>query len=457
MIDTSTIRKKGLMRRLAESQHGSVLILVALGIGAIMSVTGLVFEISNYASAKSRFNNAVDQALLAAAAAHSDNPTEFATQYLRTNLNETAKNVALESFSVSVSNNNTIWRASAKGTLKATIGGIIGITQFTLLHDAEVQWDTSTVSEIVAMVDVSGTMCAHFVRNQQDNGKAAIDFVPDQTCQKLAMMKEGLSQITKIGVGYSVAADGKAAYKVGIMPFTYKIRVPNPSAVPPFMYKGEQDAGYGSDYYTYLGDAEADAGPLPSVVPLKAIATEGDKAALMESINNITSGNADEFKRPAWKRSALAAEMSGLMLDPRYNDIFGGEKPAEFGAPNTKKIVIMMTDSANIGCCYTNYPPGNFRGHYIYSYHPDHLQLVGDGGKAGVCKQLKDAGVEVYTVLLDVNRDDMDAGGEEIVNSFQQCATDPSHAFEIAYGDEAKLKEVYGVIGKALIKLRLTQ
>ena len=67
MITFSMIRPGCLLRRLHTAQQGSVLIMVALGLGAIMSVTGLVFEISNYASAKSRFTNAVDQALLAAA------------------------------------------------------------------------------------------------------------------------------------------------------------------------------------------------------------------------------------------------------------------------------------------------------------------------------------------------------------------------------------------------------
>ena len=61
MITFSMIRPGCSLRRLRTAQQGSVLIMVALGLGAIMSVTGLVFEISNYASAKSRFTNAVDQ------------------------------------------------------------------------------------------------------------------------------------------------------------------------------------------------------------------------------------------------------------------------------------------------------------------------------------------------------------------------------------------------------------
>ena len=457
MITFSMIRPGCLLRRLHTAQQGSVLIMVALGLGAIMSVTGLVFEISNYASAKSRFTNAVDQALLAAAAAHSDNPTAYATEYLTTNMNETAKNVVIESFSVTVSNNSTIWSAKAKGFLKTSIAGIVGVSQFDLEHNATVQFDTSTVSEIVAMVDVSGTMCANFKRTQQEDGKIVIDFVPDETCQKLAMMKEGLSQIAKIGVGYSADAQGKAAYKVGIVPFTYKIKVPNPAAVPEFMYQGEKDAGYGTDYFTNVSDAEMTGGPIPMVQPLKAIANEADKAELLESINKISSSTAAEFERTAWKRSALGAQIAGLMLDPRHHDIFGGEKPADFGAPNTKKILIMMTDSANLGCCYTNWPAGNFRNHFIYSYNPDHKLLVGGNGQSGVCKQMKEAGIEIFTVLLDVNRADMDEGGNEIVDSFAECASDPAHAFEVAYNDQAKLKEVYGAIGKALIKLRLTE
>ena len=475
MTHLSTMRMAKTLQWLHKAQQGSVLILVAAGLAAIMAVTGLTVEISNYTAAKSRFNNAVDQALLAAAAANSDNPTEFATQYLKTNLNETAKNIEINNFEVSSADNKSVWTATAKGSLKSTIAGVVGITEFTLQHDAEARWDNSTVSEIVAMVDVSGTMCAHFVRNPQPDAKAVIEFVPDQGCKKLAMMEAGLTKITERGVGYGVNNAGAAGYKVGIVPFTYKIKVPNPAAVPAFMYKGEQNAGYGSNYYTNLGDAEGDAGALPAVWPLKSIATGADKAALLNAIKSLTtvqwSLDQDgglifdnpatppvEFNRAAWKRSALATEMSGLMFDPRYNDIFGGEKPADFGSPNTKKILIMMTDSANLGCCFTNYPSGNFRGHYIYSYAPDHDLLVGQNG---VCKQLKDAGVEIYTVLLDVNRDDMDAGGQDIIDAFQKsCATDDSHAFTVGGDEQQQAKQLvnaYSTIGKALIKLRLSK
>lgn len=454
------MRPNDLPQRFRAAQSGAALVLVAVSLGVMMTVIALAFETSRYAAAKSRFNNAVDQALLAAAAAHATDPTGYARQYFNTNLNETAQNVQLTSFTVTTDAGNTIWTASAKGVLGTSIAGIIGVKSMALSHTATVEWDNTTTSEIVAMVDVSGTMCAHFQRNVDKNGSVAVDFVPDQSCQKLSMMQNALSQIATIGIGYSGNAKDLPAYKVGVVPFTYKISLPNPAAVAttaPFLLKGEQDAGYGSDYFTNLADAVADAGPLPPVLPLKSIRNADDKAALLKSIAAVTTGDNQEFNRPAWKRSSLGAEISGLLLDPRYHTLFGGEKPAAFGTANTNKIVIMMTDSANLGCCFTNWPSTNFRNHYMYSYHPDHLQLAGDAQSPGVCKQMKDAGIEIYTVLLDVNRDDMDARGAEIVDAFEHCASDSSHVFEIPYGDEKTLETAYQTIGKALIKLRLAK
>jgi hypothetical protein len=307
-------------------------------------------------------------------------------------------------------------------------------------------------------------MCAKFNRVQEADGKVAIEITSDVNCTKLDMMKEALTQILTTGVGYRQSGNGQAidpSYKVGIVPFSFKVRLPNPSAAPSFLLQGEIDAGYDSNYFTNLTDAEANgSGSLPPVIPLMAIRGPEDKARLLAAVENITTNDAISFQRPAWKRSALGAQIAALMLDPRYQDMFGnaGAMPASFGAPKTDKIVIMMTDSANLGCCFTNWPIGNFRGHYIYSYTPDHHALVGQqGSNPGICEQMKHAGIEIYTVLLDVDKRDMGQGGEQIVDAFRECATSPSHAFEIAAGDTEKLKEAYRVIGKALIKLRLAE
>ena len=448
----------------ARIESGAIMILAAIALPALLVAAGLAFEVSNYTVAKSRFNNALDQALLATAAARPDNPTAFAREYMTTNLlSGEGEYITLDAFTITSTSDGIRWIGEAQGTVKPHLARLIGRDGLTLRHSAKVEWSDSTTSEIVAMVDVSGTMCANFQRTREVDGAVAIDFIPDRNCTKLDMMKEALTQILTIGVGYTEGGNGLAvepSYKVGIVPFSFKVRLPNPAAVPSFLLQGEIDAGYGSTYFTDLRDAEANgAGPLPSVVPLMPIRNDVDKANLLAAVNNITTNDAVSFNRPAWKRSSLGAQISALMLDPRYKDMFGtaGATPAAFGAPRTEKIVIMMTDSANLGCCFTNWPLGNFRGNYIYSHTPDHLALVGDGARPGICKQMKDAGIEIYTVLLDVDPNDMNQDGKQILAAFKDCATSSEHAFEIPYGDTETLKAAYKVIGKSLIKLRLTE
>ena len=447
------------LRALHRNESGASLVLIAVSMGLVMTTVGIAFEMSRYSSAKSRFNNGVDQALLAAAAANASDPTAYATQYLNTNLKGTAHDIKVTGFEVTTNAEKTSWVANAKGELHSTIGGAFGLRHMKLNHLARVEWDNTSTTEIVAMVDVSGTMCANFQRTRNASGGAdSIDFVPDRTCRKLSMMQEGLTNIANIGLGYSAAgAGGRPAYRIGILPFTYKMRLAHPEKVPSFMLDAERAAGYGDDYYTNLADAELNAGPLPAVVPLTPIYGASDKASIVEKIKQITGNPEATFQRAAWKRSSLAAQMSAMMLDPNHTDMFGGDTPAAFNDNSTKKVVIMMTDSANLGCCFTNWPENNFRNHYIYSYNPDHQHLVGDANRPGICQQMKDAGIEIYTILLDVDRSDMDARGAEIVDSFSHCASSPAHAFEVPYNDTERLKQAYGSVGRAIAKLRLAE
>lgn len=443
------------IRALRLDQRGAITLFLVFAISTILLAAALAFEFSKYTKAKARFNNALDQAVLAAAAANTDDPNAYGTKYFMANLSGELANITIASVRFSVTSGRETWRGVASGAMPTTFGRFIGIPELELHHDAVVGWDVNKKTEIVAMVDVSGTMCAKFERVTDQNGATAVDIVPDRNCTKLADMKEALGQIVNIGVGYTTNP-GSPSYKAGIVPFTFKVKVANPDNIPSFLLQGEQDAGYGSNYYKSFGDAEGSGPPIPAVTPLMAINNEADKNNFLSKVRQISGGANEEINRPFMKRSTVGASFSGLMLDPRYTGVFGGAKPEEFGS-NTRKIVIMMTDSANLGCCFTNWPAENFRNHYVYSYTPDHAVLVGAEGNPGLCQIMKDKGIEVFTVLLDVDRRDMDARGEEIVDSYQSCASGPDHAFEVAFNDRAKLREVYTIIGKAIMNLRLTE
>lgn len=446
-----------LLQRFTKAHEGSVLIIVALSLTTLLTASGIAYEMSKVTKAKARFTNALDQALLAAAASQSPSPQDYGLRYVQTNLASQGTAINITQFDLTHNATKTMWMLSAKATMDTNFSSLVGLGEIELKHTAKVEWDSRFKTELVAMVDVSGTMCANFSRSQLQDGSYSIDFVPDRNCTKLNMMKEALYNITEIGVGFNPNAAAAASYKVGLVPFSFKVRLPNPAAAPSLLTKPETDAGIDPMYYTNFADAELNGPPLPAVLPLTSINNQANKQALLDRINHLTTEGNGEFNRPFMKRSSLGAQVAGLMLDNRYQSVFGGERPADFTDNATKKVVVMMTDSANLGCCYTNWPENNFRNHYIYSYSPDHAALVGDAGRPGICQQMKDAGIEIYTILLDVDRRDMDARGAEIVDAFKNCASGEDHAFEIPAGDKDLLKEAYSVIGKALVRLRISE
>ncbi|MFM9889706.1 MAG: hypothetical protein ACKVOE_03540 [Rickettsiales bacterium] len=441
---------------------------MAVSFGVMVSAVLLSTEMSNYATSKARFTQALDEATLAAAASNAENPLAYGTQYFQANLNLhpsserfgdplVGDKMTVTNFVISANADRTEWTGVAEGTIKTSFGKIIGITSIPISSKATVSWDKDSHSEIVAMVDVAGIACTDVKRNSQQDGSVRVDFETDTSCAKLGMMHDALKNIASIGVGYT-ADNGLVTdpvYKVGIVPFSYKVKIPNTTNLPSFLTAGEKAAGFnGEAYFTNTADAENGV-PLPSIVPLTWIRNASDKQALLDKIDSLFTPDKKEFSRPFMVRPALGALASAMLLDPDYHTNFGGEQPVAFHTPKNDKIVVMLTDAANLGCCFTNWPSGNFANHYVYSYKTDN-DFLHDSSGNGLCKTMKEQGIEVYTVLFDVSKDDVDAGGE-IINAFDACATDDAHKFHIAYGDTATLQRVYTLIGKALMKLKLSK
>lgn len=449
------MKHQSFLQRFRRDQSGAIMLFIVFAITTILAASGVAFEMSRYAKAKARFNNSLDQAVLATAAANSNDPASYGTKYFNSNLAAEMPNIAVTRLAFSVSGNRETWTGSASATMPTILGKFVGVSQLELNHEATVGWDMNKHTEIVALMDVSGTMCAKFERVAEQNGSTVIDIEPDPQCRKLNQMKEALKQIVNIGVGYN-GLPGTPAYKAGIVPFTYKVKVANPDAIPAFVLAGEEGGGYGSNYYKNLADAEASGPPIPPVTPLTPINNAADKEAFKARAQALSTGTNNEISRPFMKRSAVGATFAALMLDPSYQNVFGGAAPDALKS-DTRKIVILMTDSANLGCCFTNWPADNFRNHYVYSYAPDHEALVGKNGSGGLCQAMKDQGIEIFTVLFDVDRRDMDERGAEIVDSFQQCASSPEMAFEVPYNNTKKLNEAYTIIGKAIMNLRLSK
>jgi len=259
---------------------------------------------------------------------------------------------------------------------------------------------TRHVEKVEAVITMAsgGTMCG--VKNRIPNpeatvpGDTIITLDRDENCTNFKAVKRGIRDfITILEDNETVST-----FKVGVVPYNFKVKMPNTNMIPPSLKANEPDG-----FYQNVNDAE----PLAKIVPLSTnIGAVWDEVARM---NQTPDGI-------AWSRSDLASHVAGLMLDPSQSTYFpGGARPDPFGTAGTRKIMIMMTDGANTGCCYTNWPIGNYENQYVYSYQPYNQEQL------KICDALKEQGVEIFTILFDVA--ETDAGGKEINNTFARCAS----------------------------------
>jgi hypothetical protein len=100
------------------------------------------------------------------------------------------------------------------------------------------------------------------------------------------------------------------------------------------------------------------------------------------------------------------------------------------------KIIILMSDGLNTqNRWYTNANPIDNR-------------MYGTGTGAGTCKNIKDAGITIYTV--QVNTD-----GDPVSTLLQNCASDASKFFHLTSANQ--MVTAFNQIGTALAKLRIAK
>jgi Flp pilus assembly protein TadG len=448
------------IRQLRCNESGSVVIMVAVGLLTLITVAGGAVDYSRYLRSKSNFNNAVDQALLAAATSSrmKEDINETAARYFAANYPTSGTEVTLKSIRVTNPEGGMKWRAEATAELKTSLIKIAGIDTLTLKHSAEVTWDISSRVDAVFLADTSASMCMNIVRAPNEQGVTRMQMNPDRSCKKLKALKESLLYVIDNGLA-PIQGAGGPVFNVGIVPFNHKVKLPNPAAIPSPLARIEATHAKGDpSYYSKFDDAE----PLTKVLPLTAINGEKDRQTLRDSINAITQVP----QGLGWTRSNIGTLTAALMLDPDYHASFGGVRPADFNPSATEKIVVMMTDGANIGCCYAAHPEGNFNNQYLYLYEVDNAHLVGlnkmpemrkwasDYGipEVGICDKLKQQGVKIFTVIYDV--DDRDPGGKAIKDAYSYCASSPQYFFDVSTADQLKI--AYKSIAQSFLKLRLS-
>jgi hypothetical protein len=422
------------------------------------------------------------------------------------------------------------WEIKATGSSESGTFGDV-----TLSHSGKVRWEGTTASEIVLVANVSGTMCT---KDSSRAGDDIYKFELVENCSnhatqsKLNAMKKGFQTVLDKGIEVvnlpNRISGSEFAYRVGVVPFNHKVKLPAltetrklPNArrigfVPHKPLEDQYTDAQLTEQYMFTDGWSAvgsgvklpntriiptplraneanlvikditnkivkpadgnfynnfnDVSPLPMVYPLVDIVNPQSKVALDTYIDSFYQ----DYQGLGWNRTNIGLLTAGLMLDPTYNSSFGGIKPANFKDPSTEKIVILMTDGANIGCCFASFPEETFKYQYLEEYAVDSAHMVGiqawknmggtwkDNWKTkygvpdkGVCETLKENDVKVYTIGFGIPKSDSVRGKAREV--LQACSSGDQFFFDLDENDQKGMEDAYRTIAQSLVKLRLVE
>lgn len=548
------------MKNIIKNEEGNVAIMIVtfIGVIAVALLTGLI-DISKGSNLKAQFDQNVDNALIAAVSsttAGDAEKTALAKQYFASNMPD-GEGFKLNSLKITtvgdsfeIAGNATVDEGSFLS--KIFDGGA------TFTKTAKAKWSGSKSSEIVFVANVSGTMCT---KDVSVSGEDKYKFEKVENCSavgtasKFNAMKNGFKYMIDAAIGaaemvkQTSTGTAQYLYKVGIVPFNHKVKMPTRSTVASIVQlpsgrkagfiagkpvteqytnfaesnlfvdgwdsikrvttmvkkcrKGKcsqvpyttnslpaglqnlptsmqipvalraSEGALGATYYLNFDDA----GPLPMVYPLINVTEKSDKAHMISFIDSMYQ----DYQGEGWNRSNIGLLTAGLMLDPAQNSSFGGQMPKGFDDAGNEKIVVLISDGANTGCCFASFPGESFEKQYLYEYAVDNAHMIGVqkwkdiGGDwkdswnqkysmpaKGVCEILKDSGVKIYTVALGINQNNpMRKKSEDVLKA---CASDMNpqndedgegYFYSVAEDDTEGLEKVYDKIASSLIKLKL--
>lgn len=453
---------KHIIKNFIHNKNGGILILGAASLVMLTTLVGGAVDYSRYMNVNSKFKNAVDNALLSAApVARSQNMTEVTKKFFYANFpKEYMESLVLTDIKVVENKQEMSWTVNVDANVKTTFSKFLGFDNFHIHHKAKIEWDISRRVEAIFTLDTSASMCMTVDHSKKEDSSYIIKYTPDYTCKKLNALKESMNYVIDNGFASIQGIDGPA-FHAGIIPFNHKIKLPNQKSIPvPLLYSEQNITGGDANYFNDFTDAE----PLSTVIPLMPISSDADKTKMKNLVNGIVQSPTGL----GWTRSNIATLTAALMLDPQYYSAFGGAEPSAMTDKKTDKIVVMMTDGANIGCCFAAHPEGNYDNQYLYLYEADNAHLMGLNNMSpdvkkwakkynipdqSLCKQMKDAGITIYSVIYDVN--DNDPGGKAIKDAYKSCASNPEqYYFDVK--SEAELKLAYKTIAQSLLRIRLT-
>lgn len=377
------------LARYRRSASGNVAITFALAIVPVLWGAGAATDWMRANNAQTSLQRAADAAALASGASVNTTDEDIqavASQYLTANgVPQAVK--ALTTTELIDDRKTGAFRVKLKGKVKTSFLALAGIPEIDIGAESEVMRGGSGPIELVLALDATSSM---FANNTIGTLKSAAN-----------------------GLVTTVMAAGNA--KVGVVPFSDRFAAG-------IKYKDEPriDAPTGK------------AGSCGFIRPDRSGCTVRTTVLDMTTVQSEVK-NAIDMLSPSGKTNIPSGLMWAWKLLTPEAPLTKSAPMPELSAKGRKKVMVLTTDGGSFGN-HADTPYGN-------GTHTDSLT-------AQLCQDIKDEGVVVYTILLNV----ADPG---IASLLRDCASAPEYSF--AASGSTELSAAFDTIGVSLTGLRLVR
>ena len=439
---------------------GNVAVIFAFSTLILFSLTGGAVDYARWYNLSSKTHAALDAAVLAGGRASqvADGDPAAAAVAAATEYFNTLKPALLGATQAtfSVVEGNTVIRGTIAGNLSTALLKVVGIPSLPLAIQTEAVLaaggNAETNIEVSVMLDVTGSMKGQKIIDMKDAAKDLVDLVvwTDQSkyTSRLALapfsprVNVGSLIAPVTGMPASKLVSGTPRYmkpcvteRTGTEAFTDA--APGPGAYVR-AYMADNNVNTSGNYNTAgtCNDPTVDE----EIVPLTS-----DKTALKDRIDKLTANGSTAGQLGiAWTWYLISPKWAHLLPQaaaPAPYSLLTEKGPT--GRNKLRKIAILMTDGEFNTYGAVNHGDGSSMATTISS------------NAVEICKNMKAAGVEVYTVGFDLG------GNQQALNTLKACASRtpldpadlPSFFYNVQTGDE--LKGAFRDIALKIATLRL--
>lgn len=442
------------------AQSGSVMVIVAFAIFAMLGATGLAVDIGRAELAQAKLSSALDAAGLAAGANMSTTDIEAeVVNYLNANYNDYLSST-LTDVDVTVNASNTVITVSVDGYINTSIMTYFGFDTVAISADTEITRATSGL-ELVLALDNTGSMGSSGIAALKSASTDLVNILfGDGTANNLYIGLVPFTQAVNVGSNKTAWLSGTAhnwgpTSWGGCLDARYTgndvtDEPPSTEAFEAYYWPDDSNNNWittttkkGKTTTTY--NVTSSKGPNKGC-PQRVLEMTSDQQSVLDAIDTMVSDGYTHIN--------LGAVWAWRMLSPRWRGLWGGEMDAEglpldYNTPRMNKAVVLMTDgentmSSSVRTAYWYPSSGRLGPSTAISDEEDEL----DDRLSTVCSAMKANNIIVYTIAFN-------NPGSNVENLLRNCASQDAYYFDSPSASE--LRAAFQTIGDSLSNLRVSR